>query len=76
MSANKELLGRIFAGMAQGDTRLFVESMADDFRWTVSGSSRWSRTYAGKQAVLAELLAPLRERVAGCLLYTSPSPRD
>jgi ketosteroid isomerase-like protein/quercetin dioxygenase-like cupin family protein len=62
---NKQLLERIFAGMEQGDSKLFVESMADDFRWTVSGNSRWSRTYAGKQVVLAELLAPLRQRIAG-----------
>ena len=65
MDNNKQLLERIFAGMEQGDSKLFVESMADDFRWTVSGNSRWSRTYAGKQVVLAELLAPLRQRIAG-----------
>jgi len=62
---NKRLLERIFAGMAEGDTRLFAERMAEDFAWTVSGSSRWSRTYAGRQTVLRELLAPLRERIAG-----------
>ncbi len=29
--------------------------MADDFSWTVIGSTSWSGTYAGKQAVLTEL---------------------
>lgn len=62
---NKQLMQEIFAGLAQGNSRLFVESMADDFRWHLTGSTRWSKTYEGKQAVLTELLAPLRKRIAG-----------
>ena len=62
---NRQLLQRIFAAMAQGDSRLFVESMAEDFRWTVTGTTQWSRTYEGKQAVLTELLGALRARIAG-----------
>jgi uncharacterized protein len=62
---NRELMQRIFAGLEQGDSRLFVESMAEDIRWIVTGTTRWSRAYQGKQAVLNELLAVLRSRVAG-----------
>ena len=65
MNPNKELMQRIFAGLEQGDSRLFVESMADDFAWTVTGGTPWSKTYAGKQAVLGELFGGLRERVQG-----------
>ena len=65
MNPNKELMQRIFAGLEQGDSRPFVESMADDFAWTVTGSTPWSKTYAGKQVVLTELFGALRERVAG-----------
>jgi uncharacterized protein len=60
---NRQLLQHIFSSLAQCDSRPFVEAMADDFRWTVTGSTKWSRTYEGKQAVLAELLAPLRARI-------------
>lgn len=61
---NKQLLQQIFAEMAKGNSRPLVESMADDFSWTVSGTSKWSRTYAGKHAVLNELFAALRPHMA------------
>jgi uncharacterized protein len=62
---NKQLMQQIFAGMEQGNSRLLVEAMAEDFSWTVSGATKWSKTYAGKQAVLSELFATLRSRIAG-----------
>lgn len=62
---NKELLRRIFDGLAQSDARLFVESMDDDFRWTVTGKTPWSKTYEGKQTVLTELFGALRARIEG-----------
>lgn len=64
-SDNKELLQHIFSEMALGNSRPLVENMADDFSWTVSGTTKWSKTYAGKQAVLDELFATLRSRMAG-----------
>ena len=62
-SDNKQLLQHIFTSLAECDSRPFADAMADDFRWTVIGSTTWSRTYEGKQAVLGELLAPLRARI-------------
>jgi uncharacterized protein len=56
---NKQLMQRIFAGLAEGDGRLFIDSLADDFRWTLIGTTEWSRTYEGKQTVVDELLRPL-----------------
>ena len=64
-SDKKRLMQEIFSGLASGDSRLFVESMADDFRWTMTGTTSWSRTYDGKQAVLDELLKPLRAHFDG-----------
>ena len=61
---NKQLLQGIFAAMAGGDSRPLVEAMADDFRWTIAGNSRWSRSY-DKQAVLTELFPALRARIGG-----------
>jgi ketosteroid isomerase-like protein len=62
---NKELLRRIFEGLAQKNGELFVASMADDFSWTVTGTTKWSRTYSGKKTVLSELFGTLREKIAG-----------
>jgi ketosteroid isomerase-like protein len=56
---NKHVLQGIFAELANGNTRPFRDQLADDIRWTIIGTTRWSRTYAGKQAVLEELFRPL-----------------
>lgn len=62
---NKQLLQRIFAELAQANSRPFIEAMADDFSWTVTGNTKWSKTYAGKAAVLGELFGTLSTRVDG-----------
>lgn len=62
---NKQIVQDIFAELALGNSRPLVESMADDFCWTVTGSNRWSGMYKGKQAVLEGLLAQLRSRIEG-----------
>jgi ketosteroid isomerase-like protein len=61
---NKQLLQHLFAEVAQGNSRPFVDALADDFRWVIAGSSRWSRTFDGKQAVLNELFPLLRATLA------------
>ena len=57
---NKRLMHHIFAELANGNAQPFVDSMADDFSWTISGTTKWSKKYAGKQAVIGELLAGLQ----------------
>ena len=37
--------------------------MADNFSWTVTGTTKWSRKYAGKQVVLSELFGRLRTKL-------------
>ena len=56
---NKALMQRICAALAAGDAAPLRAAMADDFCWTVMGTTPWSGTYHGKQAVLRDLLAPL-----------------
>ena len=70
-SENKQLLQFIFAELSQGNPRPFVESMDDNFRWTVTGDTKWSRTYDGKQSVLTELFGELRYRIAGSMKTTA-----
>jgi uncharacterized protein len=62
---NKQLMQTIFGGLAEGNARPFVEAMADGFRWTVTGTTKWSKTYEGKQAVITELFGQLRTRIEG-----------
>ena len=61
---NKKLMQEIFSEMSRGNSRPLVENMAEDFCWTVAGTTKWSRTYQGKQAVLNELFSVLRSRMA------------
>jgi ketosteroid isomerase-like protein len=62
---NKQIVQGIFAELAQGNSRPLVESMAEDFCWTVTGNNQWSGTYKGKEAVLNQLLGQLRARIEG-----------
>lgn len=57
--ANKQLLQRIFDGLAAGDGMPFLGSLAEDFNWHMTGSTAWSGSYHGKQAVLQDLMLPL-----------------
>ena len=62
-AANKQLLQDVFAALAKSDSRPFVAAMAEDFRWTMHGGSRWSKTYEGKNAVVGELFTALRRKM-------------
>jgi len=68
---NKRLMQDIFAELSKGNSRPFVESMADDFCWTVTGTTKWSKTYEGKQAVVTELFGALRSRMADRIRTTA-----
>lgn len=63
----------IFSELSKGNSKPFVENLADDVRWTIAGTTAWSKTYTGKQAVLTDLLEPLRAQFAGT--YTAAAQR-
>lgn len=60
---NKQLLQAIFTELAKSNSRPFVAAMADGFRWTMHGGSKWSKTYEGKDAVINELFASLGRKM-------------
>src|SRR5262245_31359199 len=60
---NKQLLQNVFAELAKSNARPFVDAMADDFRWTLSGTGTWGRTYEGKRAVVGELFGTLAKHM-------------
>jgi len=67
---NKKLLQDIFSGLSQGNSSLFIESMDESFQWIVTGHTKWSKTYAGKQTVLRELMGALQTALAGRIQVT------
>ena len=72
-SPNKRIIEEVFAELAKGNGKPFVDAMADDFTWILTGTTKWSRTYRGKQAVRRELLAPLFTQFAD--RYTNTARR-
>ena len=68
---NKQIIEDIFAELARGESKLFVESMADDFRWIVAGVTKWSQTFDGKQAVLTDLFGLLSSTIDGPIITTA-----
>ena len=70
---NKRLLQQAFEELSRGNGRPFTDLWADDFCWTVTGHTRWSKTYRGKQTVLNELMEPLFANFA--TQYTSTAHR-
>jgi hypothetical protein len=70
-SENKKIIERIFNETAKGNWAPLLESLADDFRFVVTGSSKWARSYDGKAAVLAELFAPLRAAMQDSIVQTA-----
>jgi ketosteroid isomerase-like protein len=62
---NKQLVHYVFTELAEGNSQPLVAHMADDVRWVITGRSAWSQTWIGKQAVIQNLFALLRQRIAG-----------
>jgi ketosteroid isomerase-like protein len=56
---NKRLIQHLFTELARGNRAPFADAMADDFAWTIPGTTAWSRTYRGKDVVRRELFRPL-----------------
>ena len=67
---NKNLMQHVFAELEGGEPAPFIGILGDDVRWTISGTTSWSRTYEGKAAVLDELLGPLRTRLTTMIKVT------
>ena len=61
---NKHLLEKIFEELSRGDSRPFIEALADDVVWTAMGRTPWSGSYHGKANVLTNLLGELGARLA------------
>jgi uncharacterized protein len=56
---NKELMQGVFAELAMGNGRPFLDVLDDDIRWSIIGSTEWSGSWEGKSSVRSKLLDPL-----------------
>lgn len=63
-TSNRARLEHVFAETAKGNGRPFINVMAEDAVWTITGSTGWSKAYRGKAAIIEELIAPLRQILA------------
>lgn len=70
---NKRLLQHAFDELATGNGRPFMDALGEDVRWTIIGTTAWSRTYEGKRAVRDELMRPLFAQFADT--YTNTATR-
>jgi ketosteroid isomerase-like protein len=64
MTGNKQFVSGLFDALSTGNSRPFVEALADDVRWTVTGNTPWSKTYTSKASVLKDLLGELGARLS------------
>jgi len=67
---NKEFIRNMFAELSKGNAEAFLGAMADNVRFTIIGTSKYSGTYNGKQEVINNLLAPLGAQLEGGLAIT------
>ena len=59
IAENKQLVIDFYDAAARGDMDDCLALLADDISWTNIGSTKFSGTYKGKQALVANLLTPL-----------------
>ncbi len=68
-TANKALLRRVYEEISKGNPSLLMESLADDVRWTIIGTTALSGTFNGKQDAAEKLAIPLRARLDGPVVF-------
>lgn len=59
IAENKQVVRDFYEAGARGDMDACFALLADDITWTNIGSTKFSGTYAGKQALGEKLLGPL-----------------
>ena len=67
MPTNKEIMTALYAEIAKGNGRPYVEALADDVTFRAIGSNSWSVKIKGKEELVREIYARVRERMEGPL---------
>jgi len=63
--ANKETIRNMFAELSKGNAEAFLGTLADDVRFTLIGSTKFSGVFNGKPEFIEKVLAPLGAQLEG-----------
>lgn len=58
-AANKRQMQAVFSALSEGNAQPFWDVLAEDVTWIVGGTTSWSGTFVGKEAVRSEIFRPL-----------------
>jgi len=67
---NKQLVRQLYAELSKGNNQPFIECMADDIRWTVIGTTKFSGAIVGKQNVVNKLFNRVASQLNGPTMAT------
>ncbi|MGO9263311.1 MAG: nuclear transport factor 2 family protein [Candidatus Binataceae bacterium] len=67
---NKALVRNMFAELSKGNGEAFLGAMADNVRFTICGTTKFSGTFNGKQEFIGKVLGPLSAQLEGGLTIT------
>jgi ketosteroid isomerase-like protein len=67
---NKQLIQNMFAELSKGNAEAFLGNMADDVKFTIIGTTKYSGTCNGKQELIQKVLAPLTAQLEGGITLT------
>ena len=67
---NKQLIQTMFAVLSKGNAEAFHGIMANNVRFTIIGTTKYSGTCNGKQELIQKVLAPLTAQLEGGLTIT------
>ena len=67
---NKQLIQTMFAELSKGNAEAVLGNMADNVRFTIIGTTKYSGTCNGKQELIQKVLAPLTAQLEGGLTIT------
>src|SRR5947209_17873060 len=67
---NKQLIQNMFAELSKGNAQAFLGNMADNVRFTIIGTTKFSGTFNGKQELVNKVLTPLTSQLEGGLTIT------
>ncbi len=60
----------MFIELSKGNAEAFLGSIADDVRYTIIGTTKYSGTFNGKQELINNLLGPLTAQLEGGIAVT------
>jgi ketosteroid isomerase-like protein len=67
MPTNKEIMTALYAEIAKGNGRPYIDALADDVTFRAIGSNSWSVKIKGKEELVREVYARVRDRMEGPL---------